>query len=82
MGLVMTEDTKEAAQAKLVTLKAELKSADDELSSWYHHDLNRRDGSGAQDRRHEERGDSLKERLYQAGKKVEAQEQLIASLGN
>lgn len=39
--------------------KAELAEAQAELDSWQEYDYRRKDGSGAQDRRHEERGESL-----------------------
>jgi hypothetical protein len=43
--------------------KAELECAIQELGQWEEYDSRREDGSGAQDRRHEERGESLRKRV-------------------
>ncbi|WP_032699580.1 hypothetical protein [Pseudomonas syringae] len=43
--------------------KAELERAIQELGQWEEYDSRREDGSGAQDRRHEERGESLRKRV-------------------
>lgn len=55
----MTNNICETLDAK----KAELAAAESELDSWYEYDARRPDGSGAQDRRHEERGESLCRRV-------------------
>ncbi|HHH9443084.1 TPA: hypothetical protein ACP32N_005072 [Pseudomonas aeruginosa] len=54
--------------------KAELESAIRELTNWEEYDARREDGSGAQDRRHEERGDTLRERVDTLVKEVETLE--------
>ena len=46
------------------TKKAELAAAQSELDSWYEYDARRPDGSGAQDQRHEERGESLRHKVF------------------
>lgn len=62
-----------AALAQLAQLEEELAGALRDLANWKEHDMNRSDGSGAQDRRHEETGEWIKERVYEA-------QQAIASL--
>ena len=71
---------KAAAQAKLADLEKELAGAFQDLSMWKEHDMNRRDGSGAQDRRHEETGEWIRERVNDAQRAVAAQKSLIAQL--
>lgn len=44
-------------------LEQQLALAQQELESWVHQGLAREDGSPAQDRRFEERGESLRERV-------------------
>lgn len=44
-------------------LEQQLASAQQELESWVHQGLTREDGSPAQDRRFEERGESLREQV-------------------
>lgn len=46
-----------AALAQLAQLEEELAGALRDLANWKEHDMNRSDGSGAQDRRHEETGE-------------------------
>lgn len=52
----MTDSIRAALEAK----RAELAAAEAELANWVDYDSRRRDGSGAQDRRHEEMGESLR----------------------
>ncbi|MDU4254520.1 hypothetical protein [Pseudomonas sp.] len=51
--------------------KADLEGAIRELSNWEDYDARREDGSGAQDRRHEERGESLRNRVDQLAREVQ-----------
>lgn len=71
---------KVAALQKLAQLEQELKEAEEALAQWQEHDFNRRDGSGAQDRRHEERGERLRDAVSSARQAVEAQKRFIAQL--
>lgn len=71
---------KVAALQKLAQLEQELKKAEEALAQWQEHDFNRRDGSGAQDRRHEERGERLRDAVWSARQAVEAQKRFIAQL--
>ncbi|EDP9872010.1 hypothetical protein LSB85_004680 [Salmonella enterica] len=73
-------EKKAAALARLEVLLTELAAAQADLAQWEEYDLRREDGSGAQDRRHEERGENLKNRVWQASQEVEAQRKLIATL--
>jgi hypothetical protein len=59
---------------------AELSDAEKELSNWQYQDLHRRDGSSAQDARHEEFGREARDRVWQAKQKTESQKKLIATL--
>lgn len=45
------------------SLETQLANAEAELSQWEEHDLHRKDGSMAQDRRHEERGERLRQKV-------------------
>lgn len=51
------------ASERLKALQTDLDSALGELSSWEEQGQDRRDGSGAQDRRFEERGQRLQDRV-------------------
>lgn len=73
------DDLKEAV-AKLEVDLAALGDAERGLSNWEDHDLNRRDGSGAQDARHEEMGRNASMRVTEAKHKVESQKTLVAAL--
>lgn len=55
----MTTDSKEIVEKK----QAELKSAESELINWQDHDAQREDGSPAQDKRHAERGEFLRQKV-------------------
>lgn len=77
--MTTTEQQKATALKQLENLQAELVSAGQELSIWKDHDMHREDGSGAQDRRHEETGEWLRERLREASEKVAAQKKLMSS---
>lgn len=59
---------------------AELTDAQSELSSWQSHDLHRKDGSGAQDARHEKHGRDAQDDVYDAKRKVESQARIVAAL--
>lgn len=60
------------ADETLEKLQAELKSAINARENWEHQDLHRRDGSGAQDRRHEERGERLERDAQAARRELDA----------
>lgn len=70
----------EQAKAKLAELERALDSARQDLKSWEEYDSRREDGSGAQDRRHEESGQYRREQLEEAAEAVSQQKKLIASL--
>jgi hypothetical protein len=74
------EQQKEDLHKQLDVLQHELTSAQNELSSWEEYDMRREDGSGAQDRRHEERGQNLRDRVWELNQKVEKQRKLIEGL--
>lgn len=59
---------------------AALTDAEQEVADWDYSDLHRRDGSGAQDERHERMGREARERVWQASRKVQLQKDLIAKL--
>lgn len=59
------------ASEKLEALQSDLDSALRELSSWEEQGQNRRDGSGAQDRRFEERGELLRDRVDGLSSEIE-----------
>jgi hypothetical protein len=61
---------------------AALTDAMREVENWRGHDLNRRDGSSAQDERHARRGEDASELVWQARQKVKLQNELIAKLTN
>lgn len=61
---------------------AELTDAEKAEEQWSHLDLTRRDGSGAQDERHESSGEKARERVWRAKQKVNTQKELIANLTN
>ncbi len=69
-----------AAQKQLEILEEALASAIWERDNWEHQDLNRRDGSVAQDRRHEDRGERLENKIDEAHQAAVAQKTLIISL--
>lgn len=69
-----------AAQAQLIEAEKELAAAQQALENWIHRDLEREDGSAAQDRRHEEIGQHCRQCVREAAAKVEALKKLIASL--
>jgi hypothetical protein len=52
--------------------KAELERAIQELDQWEEYDSRREDGSGAQDRRHEARGESLRTRVAELSAEVDS----------
>ncbi len=54
--------------------KSELDDAKRELSTWKQYDAIREDGSGAQDRRHEERGQYLQDRVQCISQELRALE--------
>ena len=56
----------------LKQLEDSLQSAIDERENWEYQDLHRRDGSGAQDRRHEERGERLLNEVHEARRALNA----------
>lgn len=64
-------------QQQLDELLNELKSAQDAFSQWEDNDMRRADGSGAQDKRNEVRGESLRARVQAAQQKVAEQKKLI-----
>lgn len=68
------------ARAQLEALDRDLQSTQQELSVWDDHDLTREDGSGAQDRRHEDRGSKLRDRVDVARRRVEVQQKMVADL--
>lgn len=75
------EDIKQAV-AKLEIDLAALRNAEQDLSNWEHHDLHRRDGSSAQDARHDEIGQTSRADVRDARSQVESQKALIARLLN
>lgn len=70
------------AVEKLEVDIAELEAAEKELSAWRDYDLHRRDGSAGQDALHEEHGQEVRDRVWQAKRKVESQKKLVSSLAN
>lgn len=71
---------KVAALAKLAELEATLAGALRDMDNWEEHDRTRSDGSGAQDRRHEETGQWIRERIRDARQDIHEQNALIAQL--
>lgn len=65
---------------KLVELQEQLGTAKRELESWKSYDSRRSDGSGAQDRRHEEAGEGLRETVWQLEQAVKSQQAVIDGL--
>ncbi|GKS87486.1 hypothetical protein AVMA1855_25060 [Acidovorax sp. SUPP1855] len=65
---------------QLETDVAALTAAEREVENWSYQDLNRRDGSSAQDERHERMGREARESAWQAKQKVNSQKNLIAEL--
>jgi hypothetical protein len=61
---------------------AELTDAENAEAQWSHQDQNRRDGSGAQDERHDRMGRDARDRVWRAKQKVNTQKTLIANLAN
>lgn len=61
-------------EAEKESIEHELASARDELERWKWHSIEREDGSPAQDRRNEEIGESLRERVRDLEKKLETLE--------
>lgn len=74
-------ELKDAVQQLEVDVAA-LKDAEQGEAEWTRHDLNRRDGSGAQDERHDRMGREARERVWRAKQKVNTQKALIANLAN
>jgi Ni/Co efflux regulator RcnB len=66
-------------QQQLGALKAAHMKAAENLDDWKTQDANRQDGSGAQDRRHEERGLLLREEHWSLGQKVKQMTDLIGN---
>lgn len=56
----------------LKQLQDALQTAINERENWELQDLHRRDGSGAQDRRHEERGERLENHVHEARRALNA----------
>ncbi|ENC6659395.1 MULTISPECIES: hypothetical protein [Aeromonas] len=56
----MTESIRAALEEK----KAKLAAVQSDLDNWEDYDLRREGGSGAQDRRHEEIGESLRNKVW------------------
>ena len=73
------DDLKQAI-AKLELDLAELSDAERHLSYWQDHDLNRRDGSSAQDARNEEIGRNANTRIRDAKHTVKSQKALVKAL--
>lgn len=55
------------------TLENQLADAEAALSQWEDRDLNRRDGSMAQDRRHEDRGERLRQEVERLSHQVRSE---------
>lgn len=53
-------------------IEQQLASARGELDSWEWQSINREDGSGAQDRRNEERGENLRRRIRELSDKLKS----------
>lgn len=70
------------AVAQLEVDVAVLSTAEKALSDWQRHGLERRDGSDSQDALHEEQGQNVRARLWQAKRQVESQKKLVASLAS
>lgn len=70
------------ANAALTGLLAQLVSARAGRRSWELHDLEREDGSSAQDARHNDEGDRLKDELWHATQAVKAQISVLKQLGD
>lgn len=71
---------KVAALQELARLEQEHKGDAEALDQWEEQDMTRRDGSGAQDRRHEERGERLRNAEWSSRQAVEKQKRYIAQL--
>lgn len=67
-------------QEKLVGLESARDTARRMLAQWEDYDQRREDGSSAQDRRHEETGQSRRENVSEAIDAVSAQQRVIADL--
>ena len=59
---------------------AALANAKRELENWKEQDRHRRDGSSAQDERHERMGREASERVWQAEQKIHSQKDLIVKI--
>lgn len=73
------EELKQAVE-KLEVCVTALVDAERDRSNWEDHDLSRRDGSSAQDARHEEMGRTASMRVNEARREVEAQKSVVAAL--
>lgn len=71
---------KVAALAKLAELEQKLAGASRDLENWEEHDRNRSDGSAAQDRRHEETGQWIRDRIRDAKAEIQALKAMIATM--
>ena len=60
----------------------ELTKAEQAKEQWRHQDLSRRDGSWAQDERHDRMGQEADDRVRQAKQKVNAQKERFINLVN
>lgn len=67
-------------KAKLTELQEQLSAAKRDLSNWVSYDMRRSDGSGAQDRRHEETGEGLREDVRTLEQAVKAQQAMVDGL--
>lgn len=70
------------ANAVLTGLLANLVTAKSERRSWALHDMNRGDGSGVQDARHDAEGERLNRELQSAEQAVKAQISVLKQLGD
>lgn len=52
------------------SLEERLKGARNDLENWYGRDLERKDGSGSQDRRHEDRKEHLQDTISDLEKRI------------
>lgn len=68
------------AKAKLEIDLAALRDAESDLSFWKYQDMNRSDGSGSQDARHDKMGRDAQDRVDHAKNQVEKQKALVQEL--
>lgn len=68
------ERLEKKTDAEKESIEQELASARDELERWKWHSIEREDGSPAQDRRNEEIGESLRERIQELTDKLKTLE--------